>query len=48
VNADIGTVDVVLVAEDDPHVNEIGVTGIGEIGIVGAAAAIAPEKLLTA
>ena len=27
--------------EDDPHVNEIGVKGIGEIGIVGAAAAIA-------
>jgi xanthine dehydrogenase YagR molybdenum-binding subunit len=30
-----------IVAEDDPHVNEIGVKGIGEIGIVGAAAAIA-------
>jgi xanthine dehydrogenase YagR molybdenum-binding subunit len=29
------------VPEDDPHVNEIGVKGIGEIGIVGAAAAIA-------
>ncbi|MGD0476232.1 MAG: xanthine dehydrogenase family protein molybdopterin-binding subunit [Candidatus Velthaea sp.] len=41
VNADIGAVDVVLVPEDDPHVNEIGVKGIGEIGIVGAAAAIA-------
>jgi xanthine dehydrogenase YagR molybdenum-binding subunit len=41
VNADIGSVDVVLVPEDDPHVNEIGVKGIGEIGIVGAAAAIA-------
>jgi CO/xanthine dehydrogenase Mo-binding subunit len=36
VNADIGTVDVVIVPEDDPHVNEIGVKGIGEIGIVGA------------
>jgi hypothetical protein len=41
VNADIGTVDVVIVTEDDPHVNEIGVKGSGEIGIVGAAAAIA-------
>jgi xanthine dehydrogenase YagR molybdenum-binding subunit len=41
VNADIGRVDVVLVPEDDRHVNEIGVKGIGEIGIVGAAAAIA-------
>jgi xanthine dehydrogenase YagR molybdenum-binding subunit len=41
VNADIGAVDVVIVPEDDPHVDEIGVKGIGEIGIVGAAAAIA-------
>jgi xanthine dehydrogenase YagR molybdenum-binding subunit len=41
VNPDIGSVDVVIVPEDDPHVNEIGVKGIGEIGIVGAAAAIA-------
>lgn len=41
VNADIGAVEVVIVPEDDPHVNEIGVKGIGEIGIVGAAAAIA-------
>jgi xanthine dehydrogenase YagR molybdenum-binding subunit len=41
VNADIGAVEVVIVPEDDPYVNEIGVKGIGEIGIVGAAAAIA-------
>ena len=41
VNADIGAVDIVIVPEDDPHVNEVGVKGIGEIGIVGAAAAIA-------
>jgi xanthine dehydrogenase YagR molybdenum-binding subunit len=41
VNADIGAVDVVIVPEDDPHVNEIGVKGIGEIGVVGVAAAIA-------
>ena len=27
VNADIGAVDVVIVPEDDPHVNEIGVKG---------------------
>jgi xanthine dehydrogenase YagR molybdenum-binding subunit len=38
VNADIGAVEVVIVPEDDPHVNQIGVKGIGEIGIVGAAA----------
>jgi xanthine dehydrogenase YagR molybdenum-binding subunit len=41
VNADIGVVDIVIIPEDDPHVNEIGVKGIGEIGIVGSAAAIA-------
>ncbi|HEX3464030.1 MAG TPA: xanthine dehydrogenase family protein molybdopterin-binding subunit [Candidatus Elarobacter sp.] len=41
VNADVPPMDVVLVPEDDPHVNEIGVKGIGEIGIVGAAAAVA-------
>ena len=27
--------------EEDPHVNPMGVKGIGEIGIVGTAAAIA-------
>jgi xanthine dehydrogenase YagR molybdenum-binding subunit len=41
VNADVPTIDVVLVPEDDPHVNEIGAKGIGEIGITGAGAAIA-------
>jgi xanthine dehydrogenase YagR molybdenum-binding subunit len=40
-HADIGQMDVVIVQEDDPHVNPIGVKGIGEIGLVGAAAAIA-------
>ena len=39
--ADVPDIDVLIVPEDDPHVNEIGVKGIGEIGIVGAAAAIA-------
>ena len=41
VNADIRAIDVIMVEEDDPHVNPIGVKGIGEIGIVGVAAAIA-------
>ena len=40
-NADVGELDVSWVDEDDAHVNPIGVKGIGEIGIVGAAAAIA-------
>jgi xanthine dehydrogenase YagR molybdenum-binding subunit len=41
VHADVPATDAILVEEVDPHVNEIGVKGIGEIGIVGAAAAIA-------
>src|SRR5216683_2375085 len=40
-NADVGTVDVTWIDEDDPHVNPMGAKGIGEIGIVGTAAAIA-------
>ena len=36
-----GAIDVTWIEEDDPHVNPIGVKGIGEIGIVGTAAAIA-------
>ena len=41
VNADVGQLDVSFVEENDPHVNPIGVKGIGEIGITGVAAAIA-------
>lgn len=41
VNADIGTIDVSVVDENDPHINALGTKGIGEIGIVGVAAAIA-------
>ena len=41
VNADVRDIDVILVEEEDPHVNPIGVKGIGEIGIVGVAPAIA-------
>ena len=40
-NADIGEIDVGVVAEDDPHINPLGARGIGEIGITGVAAAIA-------
>ena len=40
-NADVGTVDVTWIDEEDPHVNPMGAKGIGEIGIVGTAAAIA-------
>jgi xanthine dehydrogenase YagR molybdenum-binding subunit len=41
VNADVRSIDVILVPEDDPHVNPIGAKGIGEVGIVGVAPAIA-------
>jgi xanthine dehydrogenase YagR molybdenum-binding subunit len=41
VNPDIAAVDIIMVPEEDSHVNTVGVKGIGEIGIVGAAAAIA-------
>ena len=40
-NADVGTIDVTWIEEDDLHVNPLGAKGIGEIGIVGTAAAIA-------
>ncbi len=41
VNADVPEIEVLTVDEDDPHVNEIGAKGIGEIGITGIGAAIA-------
>ncbi len=40
-NADVGTVDVTWIDEEDLHVNPMSAKGIGEIGIVGTAAAIA-------
>ena len=40
-NADVGEMDVTWVDEDDPYVNPMGSKGIGEIGIVGSAAAVA-------
>ena len=40
-HADVGEIDVIFVHEDDAEVNPLGVKGVGEIGIVGVAAAIA-------
>ena len=40
-HADVRDLEAVWVEEHDPHVNPIGSKGIGEIGIVGAAAAVA-------
>jgi xanthine dehydrogenase YagR molybdenum-binding subunit len=41
VNADIQSLDVIIVPETDTTVNSLGVKGIGEIGIVGMNAAVA-------
>src|SRR6218665_2425540 len=41
VNPDVPDIDITFVPENDPHVNQIGVKGIGEIGITGVSAAIA-------
>ncbi|MBO0850593.1 MAG: xanthine dehydrogenase family protein molybdopterin-binding subunit, partial [Pseudonocardia sp.] len=41
VNADIGHIDVSFVADDDRHASAIGAKGIGELGAVGVAPAIA-------
>ena len=41
VNADVRDIDIIVVPEHDPHVNPLGVKGIGEIGITGVAAAVA-------
>jgi xanthine dehydrogenase YagR molybdenum-binding subunit len=41
VNADIHDIKVIFVEEPDEKVNPLGIKGVGEIGIVGVAAAIA-------
>ncbi|MET0403521.1 MAG: xanthine dehydrogenase family protein molybdopterin-binding subunit, partial [Cystobacter sp.] len=41
VNADVNDLEVIFVDEDDTVVNPLGAKGLGEIGIVGVAAAIA-------
>jgi xanthine dehydrogenase YagR molybdenum-binding subunit len=40
-NADINDIEVIFVDEPDPEVTPLGVKGLGEIGIVGTAAAVA-------
>ncbi|MGU3360748.1 xanthine dehydrogenase family protein molybdopterin-binding subunit [Methylobacterium sp. M6A4_1b] len=41
VNADVPSMEAILVEEHDPHVNPLGIKGVGEIGITGTAGAIA-------
>ena len=41
VNADVPSVEIIMVAENDTSVNPLGIKGIGEVGIVGMNAAVA-------
>jgi xanthine dehydrogenase YagR molybdenum-binding subunit len=41
VNADVPSVEALTVDEVDPHVNALGIKGVGEIGITGSAGAVA-------
>jgi len=41
VNADVHDIKVIFVNEPDAKINKLGIKGVGEIGIVGVAAAIA-------
>jgi xanthine dehydrogenase YagR molybdenum-binding subunit len=41
VNADVPSVEAILVPEEDAHVNPLGIKGVGEIAITGTAGAIA-------
>jgi xanthine dehydrogenase YagR molybdenum-binding subunit len=40
-NLDVGEIDVAFIPEEDKIVNKMGIKGVGEVGIVGVAAAIA-------
>ena len=42
VNADVPSVEALLVEERDPHVNALGIKGVGEIGITGTPGTIPP------
>jgi xanthine dehydrogenase YagR molybdenum-binding subunit len=41
VNADVPSMDAIIVEERDDHVNALGIKGVGEIGITGTVGAIA-------
>ena len=41
VNADLPSLEAMLIEEHDPHVNALGIKGVGEISITGAVGAIA-------
>jgi xanthine dehydrogenase YagR molybdenum-binding subunit len=41
VNADVPSMEALVIEEHDPHVNALGIKGVGEIGITGSAGAVA-------
>jgi xanthine dehydrogenase YagR molybdenum-binding subunit len=41
VNADVPSLQALMIEEHDPHVNALGIKGVGEIGITGSAGAVA-------
>jgi xanthine dehydrogenase YagR molybdenum-binding subunit len=41
VNADVPCLECLIIEEHDPHVNALGIKGVGEIGITGSAGAVA-------
>ncbi|TGE25920.1 xanthine dehydrogenase family protein molybdopterin-binding subunit [Hymenobacter aquaticus] len=41
VNADVHDIDVIFVEEEDDKVNPLGIKGLGEVGMLGVAAAVA-------
>jgi xanthine dehydrogenase YagR molybdenum-binding subunit len=41
VNADVPSLDVLTIEEQDSHVNALGIKGVGEIGVTGSAGAVA-------
>jgi xanthine dehydrogenase YagR molybdenum-binding subunit len=41
VNADVPYLEALMVDEHDPHVNALGIKGVGEIGVTGSAGAVA-------
>ncbi|MBW8640200.1 xanthine dehydrogenase family protein molybdopterin-binding subunit [Hoeflea sp. WL0058] len=41
VNADVPSVEALIIDEEDPYVNPLGIKGVGEIGITGTVGAIA-------
>jgi xanthine dehydrogenase YagR molybdenum-binding subunit len=41
VNADVPPLEALMIDEHDPHVNALGIKGVGEIGVTGSAGAVA-------